>query len=207
MDVAMGGRVAEEIIFGKDKVTTGKHTFPPSGILCPCWDFWSNTCVFGFLINFCDLFAGASSDFDAATNIATAMVKKYGMSEIVSMLLFFSLDHSICISGWRQGFLWPGAWYVRFHQWNGWRGDQTLAIGGSRNVEIRVFLVCFSFLEWECTWFSEVLLETKIIKNLKKNNEARLKITCYLGMSIYIFFQTGVLRKSSQHSVKARKRA
>ncbi|KAL8572122.1 hypothetical protein ACOMHN_052919 [Nucella lapillus] len=55
MDVAMGGRAAEEIIFGHEKVTTG-----------------------------------ASSDFQQATRIATAMVKKFGMSEKVGMRAFDS---------------------------------------------------------------------------------------------------------------------
>lgn len=46
LDVSMGGRAAEEIIFGKEKVTTG-----------------------------------ASSDMKYATDVAEAMVKKFGMSE------------------------------------------------------------------------------------------------------------------------------
>ena len=48
MDMAMGGRVAEELMFGMDHVSTG-----------------------------------ASSDFERATQIATAMVKHFGMSDIV----------------------------------------------------------------------------------------------------------------------------
>jgi len=53
MDVAMGGRAAEELIYGQDKVTTG-----------------------------------AGSDFSMATNIATNMVKQYGMSEKVGFRTF-----------------------------------------------------------------------------------------------------------------------
>ncbi|KAK7495704.1 hypothetical protein BaRGS_00013151, partial [Batillaria attramentaria] len=53
MDVAMGGRAAEEIVFGIEKVTTG-----------------------------------ASSDFQQATRIASAMVKRFGMSEKVGMRAF-----------------------------------------------------------------------------------------------------------------------
>lgn len=53
MDVAMGGRAAEEIVFGIEKVTTG-----------------------------------ASSDFQTATRIASAMVKRFGMSEKVGMRSF-----------------------------------------------------------------------------------------------------------------------
>lgn len=53
MDVAMGGRAAEEIIFGMEKVTTG-----------------------------------ASSDFQQATQIASAMVKRFGMSEKVGLRSF-----------------------------------------------------------------------------------------------------------------------
>jgi len=48
MDVCMGGRVAEEIIYGENNVTSG-----------------------------------ASSDFEQATNIATSMVERWGMSEKV----------------------------------------------------------------------------------------------------------------------------
>lgn len=53
MDVAMGGRVAEEMIYGTEKVTTG-----------------------------------AGNDFDQATGIATAMVKKFGMSDKVGVRVF-----------------------------------------------------------------------------------------------------------------------
>jgi len=57
MDVAMGGRVAEEMIYGIEKITTG-----------------------------------ASSDFQAATTIATAMVKRWGMSEKVGVRVFHDED-------------------------------------------------------------------------------------------------------------------
>ncbi|PVD35881.1 hypothetical protein C0Q70_02850 [Pomacea canaliculata] len=57
MDVAMGGRAAEEVIFGPDKVTTG-----------------------------------AASDFQQATKIATAMVKRFGMSEKVGLRAFGDED-------------------------------------------------------------------------------------------------------------------
>merc|ERR1712168_1392466 len=53
MDVAMGGRAAEALIYGEDNVTTG-----------------------------------AGSDFSMATNIATKMVKQYGMSEKVGFRTF-----------------------------------------------------------------------------------------------------------------------
>ncbi|XP_064610256.1 ATP-dependent zinc metalloprotease YME1L-like [Liolophura sinensis] len=57
MDVAMGGRVAEELVYGGEKVTTG-----------------------------------ASSDFQSATAIATAMVKRFGMSEKVGVRVFDDND-------------------------------------------------------------------------------------------------------------------
>ncbi|KAL7672381.1 hypothetical protein ACOME3_007268 [Neoechinorhynchus agilis] len=53
MDVCMGGRVAEEVVFGPDKVSTG-----------------------------------AASDFSRATQIATAMVKRLGMSDKVGLRVF-----------------------------------------------------------------------------------------------------------------------
>jgi ATP-dependent metalloprotease len=57
MDVAMGGRVAEELIYGAEKVTTG-----------------------------------AGSDFQAATAIATAMVKHWGMSDRIGVRVFQEED-------------------------------------------------------------------------------------------------------------------
>ena len=35
MDVSMGGRVAEELVYGADKVTTGLW----NSLLIPCWHF------------------------------------------------------------------------------------------------------------------------------------------------------------------------
>lgn len=57
MDVSMGGRVAEELVFGPDKVTTG-----------------------------------AAADFQMATGTATAMVKRFGMSEKVGVRVFHEED-------------------------------------------------------------------------------------------------------------------
>jgi ATP-dependent metalloprotease len=53
MDTMLGGRAAEELIFGTDKITSG-----------------------------------ASSDLQQATNIASKMVKDWGMSEKVGLRTF-----------------------------------------------------------------------------------------------------------------------
>ncbi|XP_014786919.1 ATP-dependent zinc metalloprotease YME1L isoform X2 [Octopus bimaculoides] len=57
IDVCMGGRVAEEVIYGGEKITTG-----------------------------------AGSDFQQATAIAEAMVKKFGMSEKIGVRVFDDND-------------------------------------------------------------------------------------------------------------------
>ena len=61
MDVAMGGRVAEELIYGADNVTSG-----------------------------------ASSDIQAATRIAYAMVSKFGFSDKVGIM--FVDDKAVNVS-------------------------------------------------------------------------------------------------------------
>lgn len=73
MDVAMGGRVAEEIAFGADKVTTG-----------------------------------ASADFQGATSIATAMVKRFGMSEKVGVRVFHEEDVDTGLSFLKLNEVGPG---------------------------------------------------------------------------------------------------
>lgn len=62
MDTLMGGRAAEEIIFGPEKITTG-----------------------------------ASSDFKQATNLATRMVKEWGMSEKVGVRTFDDEHNSLVV--------------------------------------------------------------------------------------------------------------
>jgi ATP-dependent metalloprotease len=73
MDVAMGGRVAEEMAFGADKVTTG-----------------------------------ASADFQGATAIATAMVKRFGMSEKVGVRVFHEEDVDTGLSFLKLNEVGPG---------------------------------------------------------------------------------------------------
>lgn len=59
LDVTMGGRVAEELVFGPEKVTTG-----------------------------------AADDLRKATNLATALVKTFGMSDKVGLRDFSSATDS-----------------------------------------------------------------------------------------------------------------
>ncbi|MBN3288003.1 YMEL1 metalloprotease, partial [Polyodon spathula] len=65
MDVSMGGRVAEELIFGNENITTGKSA-----------------------MFYCISKKGASSDFDNATKIAKMMVTKFGMSEKLGVMTY-----------------------------------------------------------------------------------------------------------------------
>ncbi|RWS08736.1 ATP-dependent zinc metalloprotease YME1-like protein [Dinothrombium tinctorium] len=62
MDAAMGGRAAEELVFGSDKVTSGSY-----------------------------------SDLKEATNIATRMVKDFGMSEKVGVRTFDEDKNSLIV--------------------------------------------------------------------------------------------------------------
>jgi ATP-dependent metalloprotease len=66
MDVMMGGRAAEELIFGNEKITSGEIET-----------------VRGSVITYS--VAGASSDLKQATSIATHMVKDWGMSEKIGL--------------------------------------------------------------------------------------------------------------------------
>jgi len=67
MDVAFGGRAAEELMFGNDQITSG-----------------------------------ASSDIEAATRVATAMVTRYGMSPKVGPVLYKEEDFANLSPGTRD---------------------------------------------------------------------------------------------------------
>ncbi|XP_056375347.1 ATP-dependent zinc metalloprotease YME1L1 isoform X1 [Hyla sarda] len=80
MDVSMGGRVAEEIIFGPENITTGNLLSDLSLVTAQ---------LTGLLICFFFvLLLGASSDFDSATKIAKLMVTKFGMSEKLGVMTY-----------------------------------------------------------------------------------------------------------------------
>lgn len=89
MDVSMGGRVAEEIIFGAEYITTGKKE-----------EFFKVAIVHIVKYQlFFFFFAGASSDFDTATKIARLMVTRYGMCEKVCELRRKpAQENNLCIS-------------------------------------------------------------------------------------------------------------
>lgn len=89
MDVAMGGRVAEEMTNGPDKITTGQYRLPSRrfgqgrqghGSVMSVWQ-----------MTYCNVYCvciGASDDFKQATAVATAMVKRFGMSDKVGVRVF-----------------------------------------------------------------------------------------------------------------------
>lgn len=86
MDVSMGGRVAEEIIFGHEYITTGKkgplnepESFSHSEEKCLTSFSKCKIHLYGFASS-----PGASSDFDSATKIAKMMVTRFGMCEKVT---------------------------------------------------------------------------------------------------------------------------
>lgn len=78
MDVSMGGRVAEELIFGDENITTGGHLY---------WWQISFLCLVRSFLKYCSFITGASSDFDGATKIAKLMVTRFGMSDKVWLLI------------------------------------------------------------------------------------------------------------------------
>lgn len=72
----MGGRVAEELIFGTDHITTG--WFLIVHLLQIYVYSFKDFQKYVYVLNL-----GASSDFDNATQIAKRMVTRFGMSEKV----------------------------------------------------------------------------------------------------------------------------
>ena len=86
LDVAMGGRVAEELVFGTEYITSGKCAEPRA----PC-PHTHTTIPSHSTITYCisshSTITGASSDLEVATKIAKHMVTKLGMSDLVGVLL------------------------------------------------------------------------------------------------------------------------
>lgn len=100
LDVSMGGRVAEELQFGKDQVrwstvyairrcylylNTGYFQFCVCSNVCvsrimPVGNL-SQICIVLVTISGHQVTTGASSDFNSATNIAKGMVMQYGMCD------------------------------------------------------------------------------------------------------------------------------
>jgi ATP-dependent Zn protease len=86
--MAMGGRAAEEITFGKNKITQGmlSHSIPFHSIHSASTLHSTTRLKFqGFLIT-----AGAGNDLQKATHTARLMVEKFGMSDKIGLVSYDS---------------------------------------------------------------------------------------------------------------------
>ena len=79
LDVCMGGRVAEELIFGADNVTSGASSDIMQARLSHPAPSLIHLCLTH------NVTSGASSDIMQATRLAKAMVTKYGLSDKVGV--------------------------------------------------------------------------------------------------------------------------
>lgn len=90
MDVSMGGRVAEELIFGDDYITTGEGLRQLDEHITLVTEIKIHMLYIMILLLFQTYllcFSGASSDFDGATKIAKMMVTRFGMSDKVNFII------------------------------------------------------------------------------------------------------------------------
>jgi len=90
MDVCMGGRVAEELIFGKDNVTSGASSdFQQVGGAHFFFKTWRTLNHFGRGTDLHPFFARFAAA--QATNIAINMVERWGMSDKIGVISLANL--------------------------------------------------------------------------------------------------------------------